>query len=80
LDLQRIRRLQWYEKRYQARVARLSLTQHTKTGKIYQMTNDRYRYQMTKNYTKWPKILQITKNYTIWPKIQQITKNCTKWP
>jgi hypothetical protein len=55
------------------RVARFFLKQHTKTGKIYQITIA-YVYQMATKYTKWPqnipnghKIYQMATKYTKWP-------------
>jgi hypothetical protein len=41
------------EQTVHTRVARFFLLQHTKTGKIYQITNE-YVHQMAIKYTEWP--------------------------
>jgi hypothetical protein len=44
---------------YNRVVARFFFVQHTKTGKIYQMTI---------KYTKWPQKYKMAVGYTKWPK------------
>jgi hypothetical protein len=73
-------------KRLKSRTARFVLVQHTKTGKIYQITT-KYVYQISVDLPNGRKIYQMAVKYTKWPynmpnvhKIYQMAVKYTRCP